>query len=202
MEIDKALSQISEIHAHVARAEVYRDVKALPVAISGGLALLAAPLQPLAIGPAPGVSFIFYWIGVAAFCALVAGGGIVRDYFLRPDPLGHLRTRIVSGQFTPCLAAGGLVTMATLFEPRLLPHLPGLWSILFSLGIFAARPYLPRMIGYAAAWYLGAGGALLALVPSGNSLSPWGMGLVFGVGQILSGLILYWNLERGDHDKR
>jgi hypothetical protein len=51
MEIDKALSQISEIHAHVARAEVYRDVKALPVSISGALALVLVAVTFVVLDP-------------------------------------------------------------------------------------------------------------------------------------------------------
>lgn len=199
MEIDRALSQISEIHAHVARAEVCRDFKAVPVALAGALALLASLAQTRVIGPAPGVNFLFYWIAVAAVCAAVAGGGVLRDYVLQSNPLSRRRTRTVFGQLAPCLAAGVLVTLAALADPRLVPLLPGLWAIVYSLGVFAARPYLPRMIGFAALYYLAAGGALLAMAPRGLSLHPWGMGLAFGLGHILTGCILYWNLERGSN---
>lgn len=197
MEIDKALSQISEIHEHVTRAEVYRDVKALPVALSGVVALLAASIQRPLIGPAPGIAYIVFWLGVASVCILCGGWGIARDYVTQRNALGRRRTHIVIGQFVPCLAAGMLVTLACLLDPTLLPILPGLWALLFSLGVFAARPYLPRMIGYGALYYLGAGGVLLALAPHRSSLDPWAMGLTFGIGHILTGLILYWNLERG-----
>lgn len=197
MEIDKALSQISEIHAHVARAEVYRDVKALPVALSGLVALTAAGLEPRWVDTAAGWAFVIYWLSVAMLCALMSGGGILRDYVLQGNQMARRRTRTVIGQFLPCLGAGVLVTMIALPEPRLLALLPGLWAILFSLGIFAARPYLPRMIGYGALYYMAAGGVLLALAPGRDSLNPWGMGLTFGLGQFLTGLILYWNLERG-----
>lgn len=197
MEIDKALSQISEIHEHVARAELYRDVKAVPVALSGGVALLAASVQRQLIGPNPEISYIIFWLAVAAFCVLIGGWGIARDYVTQRNPLARRRTDIVVGQFVPCLAAGVLVTLACLVQMALLPWLPGLWALLFSLGVFAARPYLPRMIGYGALYYLGAGGVLLALAPARTSLAPWAMGLTFGIGHILIGLILYWNLERG-----
>ena len=75
-------------------------------------------------------------------------------------------------------------------------YLPGLWAVLFSLGVFASRPYLPRIIGWVALYYLVAGTVLLAMAADSTSLSPWGMGLTFGLGQIASGIVLYWNLER------
>ena len=42
MEIQKALHQISEIHGHLAKSHVYRGYRAVPVALSGVLALVAA----------------------------------------------------------------------------------------------------------------------------------------------------------------
>ena len=45
MEIHRALSQISEIHEHLTKGEVFRDYRSLPTALSGALALFAAALQ-------------------------------------------------------------------------------------------------------------------------------------------------------------
>src|SRR5258708_6260503 len=72
--------------------------------------------------------------------------------------------------------------------------LPGLWSLSFSLGIFAARPNLPRGIGWVGLFYLLAG--TLLLTPVGTSLGALGMGGAFGFGQLFMALVLYWNLER------
>ncbi len=77
--------------------------------------------------------------------------------------------------------------------------MPGLWAIIFALGVFAARPYLPRIIGWIGLYYVVAAGILLAIGANGTpdlALSPWGLGLTFGPGQLLMGLVLYWNLER------
>jgi hypothetical protein len=32
-------------------------------------------------------------------------------------------------------------------------------------------------------------------------MSPWAMGLPFGLGQLLTAAVLYWNLERRPHDR-
>jgi hypothetical protein len=42
MELQRAITQISEIHAQVLRNELFRGYRAVPVAITSGLALVAA----------------------------------------------------------------------------------------------------------------------------------------------------------------
>jgi hypothetical protein len=197
MEIDKALSQISEIHEHLTRGEICRDYRSGPMASTGVLALLAAAFQTRAIGEAPAYAFIAYWAAVATLGATLAGAGVLRGYLVQAQPLARRRTRTVVGQLLPPVAAGMLATAGlAIFDANLIALLPGLWAIFFSLGIFAARPYLPRMIGWVALYYLVAGGILLALARTGASLSPWGMGLAFGPGQLFAGFVLYWNLEK------
>ena len=75
--------------------------------------------------------------------------------------------------------------------------LPGLWQILFSLGVFASYRLLPS-------GDLGGRGVLSGLRACSclalgeGALSPWAMGVPFAVGQGLAAAVLYWNLERGD----
>ena len=73
--------------------------------------------------------------------------------------------------------------------------LPGLWSILFSLGVFASRRLLPRAIVGVAWFYLLAGLGCLAMAQGEASLSPWAMGIPFGGGQLLAAAVLYRTLE-------
>jgi hypothetical protein len=75
--------------------------------------------------------------------------------------------------------------------------MPGIWAICFSLGMFASRTLLPRFITVVAGYYLIAGCMCLVMTRATVSqFSPWAMGLTFGVGQLLSAGVLYWNLER------
>lgn len=197
MEVRKALSQISEIHEHLTRAELYRGYRSVPVALSGVLALLAAALQPVLVGTESPRGFVIYWVCVAIFGSVTAGGGIVRNYLREEDPRVRRKTRVVVGQLLPCLVAGIIATMAItpIGRPGIV-FLPGLWAMLYSLGIFASRPYLSRIIGWVALFYLISGTTLLLMAPQGGTLSPWGLGLVFGLGQIFGAIVLYWNLER------
>ena len=99
--------------------------------------------------------------------------------------------------FAPCLAAGGLVMVAVVtYAPDILWMLPGLWAMLFSLGIFASYRLLPKPTFWVALFYMIAGTMLLTLRE--EALSPWAMGVPFAIGQLFSAAVLYWTLERPD----
>ena len=67
--------------------------------------------------------------------------------------------------------------------------LPGIWAIVFALGVFSSRPYLPRYIGWVGLWYLAGGGFLLSQTSTGfASLGAW-LGAVFGIGQLGAALV-------------
>ena len=46
VDVTRALDQIAEIHQQIAKGEVYRGYRSLPVALSGLIGLIAAWLQP------------------------------------------------------------------------------------------------------------------------------------------------------------
>jgi hypothetical protein len=68
--------------------------------------------------------------------------------------------------------------------------LPGLWELIFSLGVFASCRFLPRQMSAVGAWYLAAGLCCLAAGSAARTLSPWMMGIPFGVGQLLVAAVL------------
>lgn len=205
-EVERALSQISEIHKHLARTEVYRGLRSVPAAAAGLLALLAAGLQPVVLGiqdpfSRPASGFVYYWVGVAVVASIVALSSGVFHFFSVTNPFQRRRSLHVLGQFLPCLLAGAAITLVIEQSlGRFIPLLPGLWAILFSLGVFATRPYLPHGIGWVALSYLLAGIVLLRFAENGLSLSPWGMGLTFGGGHLATAAVLYWSLERNGSD--
>lgn len=201
MELREALSQIAEIRARAAAAERFRGYRAVPVGTSGALALVAALLQP-AVVPDPAADlpgFLTLWLTTAVVAAGVAGSGLVIRLRHATDPVGRELTRLAVGQFAPCLAAGALVTVALArHAPEVCRLLPGLWQVLFSLGVFASCRLLPRPIAAVGVFYLVAGAFNLALSAGPSAFSPWAMGLPFGVGQLATAGVLYWHLER-DH---
>jgi hypothetical protein len=69
--------------------------------------------------------------------------------------------------------------------------LPGLWQLVFSLGIFASCRSLPRPMFAAAVWYLVAGLASLAFANGAHAFSPFAMAVPFGLGQLYMAVVLY-----------
>ncbi len=195
MELEKSQEHLAEIHRHLARTEVYRGYRARFVAISGVMALIGALFQPVwPEGPQKG--FVLYWAALAAANVTLISANILWDS-LKSSPFLRRKTLSAVGQLIPSLLAGFLLTWAVYFQsPTLIPYLPGLWTLCFSLGVFASTPYLPSCIPYVAGYYLCAALVLLSLAPSGMSLNPWAMGLTFGVGQVLGALVLHFQTEK------
>jgi hypothetical protein len=199
MELRDALTQITEIRLQLARTEVFRGYRAMPVAFSGGVAMLAALIQVATI-PDPVVQvgpYLGLWIGAAIVSALAA----VLEMMIRArnalSTMTRDLTRLALEQFCPCLIGGALVTVVLVRgTPECVWMLPGLWQIFYSLGIFASCRLLPRPTFWVAVFYLGTGLAALAFARGEQALSPWAMGLPFATGQWLAAAVLYYNLER------
>ncbi len=200
MQYNEALSQISEIHAHLAKGEVYRGFRSLPVALSGFAGLGAAMLEPRLAAADDLAGVLNYWVIAGIVCGLVGGSETVLNYLMREDEFARRRSRRVWAQFVPGLAAGVALTWCIFRAGEVfLPLLPGLWGIVFGLAIFAARPYLPRASGWVALWYLAAGCFWLALPPTDPLRFSWIVAGTFCLGQWGAALVLFWNVERAEH---
>ncbi|HVX13873.1 MAG TPA: hypothetical protein VHC22_22005 [Pirellulales bacterium] len=200
--LDEALAQISDIRSHLARSETFRGYRSTIVGFSAVAAFTAAALQAWLI-PDPSSAmekYLVLWIGAAALSLVVAAVEMSVRCARALSPLSVRHTRLAVEQFLPCLVAGGLLTMAVVrYAAESAWMLPGLWSIVFSLGVFASWRLLPRPAFWVAVWYLAAGTVCLATARGGHALSPWAMAGTFGVGQTLAAAILYYTLER-NHD--
>lgn len=203
MELHEALAQISEIRQQMARSEVFRGFRALPVACSGLLAIVAAVVQAIWLDDPVGQTeqYLSLWIGVAAF-SLTAQS---IEMWLRSRASRSAYTKsitlLAAEQFFPSLITGAMLTFVLVnFAPETVWMLPGLWQILFGLGIFATYRLLPKAVFWAGAFYVLSGIVCLALGRSEAALSPWVMGAPFGLGQLAIAAVLYWTLERKDEE--
>jgi hypothetical protein len=201
MELREAMMQITEIRLQMARTEVFRGYRAMPVAFSGLLALAAAGFQAVWI-PDPAqqmTAYLSLWVGAAIVSALAAGAEMANRSRRSASSWTREITWLAVEQFVPCLIAGGLLTVVLWrYAPDGLWMLPGLWQVLFSLGIFASCRLLPRPTFWVAVFYLAAGLATLALARGEHAFSPWAMGVPFGFGQLLASAVLYLTLECSD----
>jgi len=188
MEVRDALDQLDRIHDQLTKGEVYRGFRVPAVALVGCVGLLAAVGQGWVVSPGDARAFVWYWSAIGAAGVLLGFGAAVWSYLFREDDFERRRTRRVMGQFLPCVLAGGLLTAALARTESFVPLLPGIWAIVFGLGVVAVRPHLPPAVGIIGIAYVLIGGVLLAwqsAEPSG-----WYVGGVFGVGHLLTAFAL------------
>ena len=107
MDVGRALSQIAEIHQQIAKGEVYRGYRSLPIAASGVIGLVAAVLQPRYVRGPRSVGFVLYWTLVAAVRSGRRNERNRLQLRAHEDEADRRRTRKVLGQFLPSVVAGG-----------------------------------------------------------------------------------------------
>jgi hypothetical protein len=193
-ELQQALSEIHSIRNQVARGTEFRGYGPASIAASGILALLVAAVQAqwtAAHGKTDLWSWIAVWAGAAAVSVLLSA--IETFARARRMHMGFAREMVQSAvaQFLPAVAVGFLLTVVMVrVAPQDCWMLPGLWQLIFSLGVFASCRFLPRQMFAVGVWYLAAGLFCLAAGSAARALSPWMMGIPFGVGQLLVAAVL------------
>ena len=200
MELREALSQIDEIRQQMARTELFRGYRSLTVGFSGVLALVAATLQPYVVESATQLrDFLVLWLVVASVSLLTAVIQLWRRVRLANSRLARQATLLAAEQLLPSIFVGAVVTLCIYrYASHAAWMLPGLWSLIFSLGIFASYRLLPRQVAWVGMYYVVAGAACLIWGQGAHALAPWQMALSFGGGQIFGAVVLYWTLERSD----
>ncbi|MBV9221886.1 MAG: hypothetical protein JO366_03390 [Methylobacteriaceae bacterium] len=203
-DLDKALADISAMRIQMARGAEFRGYGPATLAATGMLALLAAVAQALWL-PAPARdmgAYLALWLATAAIsAAIIYMEMVARSRRVHSDLADEMIHSAIT-QFLPSAVAATLLTVVLLrFAPECLWMLPGLWQIVFSLGVFAACRMLPRPMLAAGAWYLVTGLACLALARDAHAFSPWAMGLPFGLGQMFVAGVVRTCLqgEEADH---
>jgi hypothetical protein len=202
-ELNKALGDISSIRRQVARSTEFRGYGPATLAATGGIAILAAGVQAVWLpNPANRVPlYLSIWISTAIVsAALIAVQTVTRSQRMHSGMADEM-IRMAVEQFLPAVGAGALLTIVLVGSvPAVLWMLPGLWQITFSLGVFSSCRFLPRPMAAAGAWYLLTGLTSITLADE-RALSPWTMGVSYGVGQLLVAGILYFAAqERNDEN--
>jgi hypothetical protein len=197
-ELRQALDDISAIRTQVARGTQFRGYGPLSVASTGILAMLVAAVQShwLAASTHDLRLFLGVWIATAAVSVFLSALETIFRVRKVHSGLAMEMIQAAAEQFLPCVIVGLLLTVVLM---RIAPQdswmLPGLWAVVFSLGIFASCRFLPRQMFGVGAWYLAAGLVCLLAASANHALSPWAMGITFGVGQLLVAAVLRYGFE-------
>ena len=200
-DLNKALGDISSIRRQVAHSTEFRGYGPATLASTGALALAAAGVQALWLPDAANhiAGYLSIWIWTAAFSAALIGTEMYARTRRIHSGLADEMIRMAVEQFLPSAGVGGLVTFVLVrFVPGSQWMIPGIWQVIFSLGIFSSGRFLPRTMAAAGGWYLLSGLTCLAL-GDGRALSPWAMGIPYAAGQlIVAGILLFYSQEAKD----
>jgi hypothetical protein len=201
-DLNRALGDISSIRRQVARSTEFRGYGPATLAATGGIAILAATAQTLWL-PDPAnriAAYLAIWISTAVVSAGLIGVQMVTRTHRMHSGMADEMIRMAVEQFLPAAVAGALMTLVLAGSvPSALWMLPGLWQVIFSLGVFSSCRFLPRPMAAAGVWYVLTGMACIMLA-NGRALSPWAMGIPYGAGQLLVAGILFFTARKGSDE--
>jgi hypothetical protein len=199
-DLNKALSEISTIRGQIARNAEFRGYGPATLTATGILAIIAALAQAgwLKAPERDIATYLAIWVATASLSLILISIETVAR--ARRVHFGFAGQMIHSAmeQFLPAITAGLTLTLVLWrCAPQSLWMLPGLWQVIFSLGVFASCRFLPRPMIAVGTWYLAAGLMCLSLGDQ-RALSPWAMGVPFGVGQLLVAAVLQFDYRQSE----
>jgi hypothetical protein len=202
-DLNKALGDIQSIRRQMARSTDFRGYGPATLASTALIAVVASGAQAkLVPDPANHIAgYLAVWISAAALSSALAGTQMYMRSRRMHSGMSDEMILTAVEQFLPSVGAGLFMTAVLLrYVPAAVWMLPGIWQLIFSLGVFSSCRFLPRAMPAAGAWYL-----LTSLVciayGDGRALSPWAMGIPFGIGQLLvAGILLFAAREGADEN--
>ncbi|MGA9670274.1 MAG: hypothetical protein WBQ94_13765 [Terracidiphilus sp.] len=187
----------------MAHSTEFRGYGPATLASTGIFAIAAAAAQGQWVSdPANHIAaYLAIWIWTAALSAAVIGAEMYARTQRIHSGMADEMIRLAVEQFLPAVGVGGLITFVLVrFVPGVSWMLPGMWQVVFSLGVFSSCRFLPRAVAAVGVWYLLTGLTCIAIADS-RALSPWTMGVPYGVGQmLLAGILFFRSKEGGDEE--
>ena len=202
-DLHKALGDISSMRRQMARSTEFRGYGPATLAATAGFAVLASLAQSRWVPhPAEYVgTYLSIWIWTALASAALIGIQMQTRSRRMHSGLADEMIRMAVEQFLPSAVAGALITFVVVrYVPSAAWMLPGLWQVIFSLGVFSSCRFLPRPMVAAGIWYMASGMICLCFGDT-RALAPWAMGIPYAFGQLLVAGILYFTAnEAGSED--
>jgi hypothetical protein len=197
-DVEHALSQIADIRARVVASTRFRGMTPKANLVSAALALavaMAQSLWPDVLAQDP-IRYVAIWSAVTLACLFNTGIETIPRVRALHGQMADAVLGAVFRQVLPFAAAGAVLDLVICrFAPDSIWLLPGLWQLLIGLFGFSALSRLPRAMVWVAGWYLACGAAVLVLAGSTGELSPWMMGIPFGIGQAAVAFICLYQAE-------
>ncbi len=186
-DLNQALADIRSIRRQVAETTEFRGYGPLTLSATAVMALMAGMAQSrwLANPAVHREQYVALWLGTGFVCGTL----IITQMLARANRLhSGMADEMVRMAIVHSLPAGvtGIILPFILLHvtPAVFWMLPGLWQIIFSLGVFACCRCLPRLMLFAGAWFLLAGLLCLALGDT-RALAPIAMSGAYAIGMTL-----------------
>ncbi len=202
-DLHRALTDIRTIRRQVAATTQFRGYGPLTLSATAVLALLTGIVQARWL-PAPAsvpAHYVALWLTTGVLCAaLIATQMLTRANRLHSGMADEMVQLAVTA-FLPAAVAGLTLPFVLLrAAPAAIWMLPGLWQLLFSLGVFASCRSLPRPMLLAGAWFFSTGFACL-LLGDARALAPFTMAGTYALGMALVALIHHRCAGKAAHDE-
>jgi hypothetical protein len=192
-DLNRALGDIRDIRRQLAQSTEFRGYGPLTLFSTAVFAATAGLIQHVWV-PEPArhpLLYVTIW-GVTAILSatLIAIQAFTRAHRMHSGMADEM-IGMAMEQFLPAAAAGTLLTVVIVTTtPQSVWLLPGLWQVIYSLGVFSSCRFMSRPMLAAGAWYL-LTGLLSISFGDARSLSPWVMAGAYAAGQSLIAGILY-----------
>ncbi len=190
MKLDDAISDLACIHRHLSNGSVFHGYRALTVALSGAVGLVAAVLQPIVVPQGDSVQFVWYWCITATLLFAVFAIELGLKAWLHGPGLEREKILQAAELLAPSFLVAGLVTLCIASRSDVGPLLPGLWAMFYAIGLLNSLKILPNAIKWCAAYFTICG-AISLLTSERYPFAAWQMGLNFGFGQLINAAVLY-----------
>lgn len=203
-DLNRALVDIRSIRRQVAQTTEFRGYGPLTLSATALLAVLAGVAQARWV-PVPAAHpqmYVALWLTTAVVCAALIATQMLTRANRFHSGMADEMVRMAVAQFLPAAAAGALLPFVLLRAPReVFWMLPGLWQVVFGLGVFASCRCLPRPMLLVGVWFLLTGLGCIALGDT-RALAPAMMAGAYAVGMALVAAIhSFFGKASGDEEK-
>jgi hypothetical protein len=200
-DLNQALVDIREIRRQMAEATEFRGYGPLTLFATAVSAMIAGAAQAYWVSDPANhpTQYVALWLATGVFsAALIVVQMLTRANRLHSGMADEMICMAVA-QFLPAAIVGAILPFVLLHQSAFW-MLPGLWQIVFSLGVFASCRCLPRPMYLAGAWFLFTGLVSVA-VGDARALAPAAMSVPYAAGMALVAGIHHLSAKKARTDE-
>ncbi|MEM9444745.1 MAG: hypothetical protein AAGA18_05260 [Verrucomicrobiota bacterium] len=189
--IHDALAQVKTLQSYVLDRKNFKGFSGHGRFLGGVTVILTFFVLSYGWVPATVETHLATWAAVLVLGLIFNLGGLFYWFMYSPDAGRKWSELKPSTDGLPILAVGGVLSFAVILKEQY-DLLFGVWFSLYGLTHMIFRQKLPISNYYLGYVYLLVGAGCL-LWQDISFVNPWPMGIVFGVGELVGGVIFYRN---------